>query len=355
MRLIIQLPALNEAASIGAVLGALPTELAGIEEIRVVVVDDGSTDDTGRIALEHGAVVVRHERPRGVGAAFRTGLARSIAFYPDVIVTMDADGQFNPGDIATLIAPILAGEAEFVSASRFKDPAFEPTMPRAKRWGNGVIARWLSYMTGQTFHDVSCGFRAYSRKAFLRLDPQGDFTYTHEVFLSLAFAGLRIREVPVSVRGVREHGQSRVAGNLLRYAWRAGAIILATYRDYRPMAFFGWISAVLGVGGIVALSFLGGHWLRTGAFFPYKVVGFAGGALCGAALLVALMGVVSSMLVRVRSGVEMALFRTGDLEHQVRRLLDQAAQGQPSRNPEAGPIPDDPGSPAPRKAARDGR
>lgn len=352
MRLIIQLPALNEVASIGAVLRALPKKLPGIDEILVVVVDDGSTDGTGKIALENGAIVVTHERPRGVGAAFRSGLARSIELNPDLIVTMDADGQFNSSDLPALIQPLLCGEADFVSASRFKDQAFEPSMPRAKRWGNKIIARWLSHMTGQTFHDVSCGFRAYPRKAFLRLDPQGDFTYTHEVFLSLAFAGLRIKEVPVVVRGVREHGRSRVAGNLFRYAWRAGAIILSTYRDYRPMAFFGRIAGVLGICGIAALGFLGVHWLRTGAFFPYKVVGFAGGALCGAALMVALMGFVSSMLVRVRSGVEMALFRTGELERLLRSRIP-LSEARQKVGPAEAPNDDRPLNPTPQKASKD--
>ena len=182
-------------------------------------------------------------------------------------------------------------------------------------WLPPVIARWLGRMANREFHDVSCGFRAYARKAFLRLNPQGDFTYTHEVFLSLAFAGLRIREVPVEVRGVREHGKSRVAGNLFRYAWQAAAIILATYRDYRPLAFFGSIAGVLGLLGFVFLAFLGGHWVRTGALFPYKAVGFAGGALCGAALLVYLIGLVAAMLSRLRSGVETAMVRAGETEY----------------------------------------
>lgn len=319
MKLILQLPALNEAATIGAVLDALPKTLPGIDDIRIVVVDDGSSDGTGQIAIEHGAIVVAHDRPRGVGAAFRSGLVRSIEHFPDVIVTMDSDGQFNPRDIPALLAPILADEADFVTASRFHDPALEPDMPKAKRWGNGVIARWLSRMTGQTFRDVSCGFRAYSRKAFLRLNPQGDFTYTHEVFLALAFAGLRIREIPVAVRGVREHGQSRVASNLPRYAWRAASIILGTYRDYRPLAFFGAISALLGIPGISCLVFLGIHWIRTGALFPYKVVGFAGGALGGAALLVFLIGLVAAMLSRMQSGIELALYRAGEVGRRLQK------------------------------------
>lgn len=320
MKLVIQLPALDESVTIGEVLDALPKSLPGISAVQTVVVDDGSTDGTGRIAAGRGAIVVAHDRPRGVGAAFRSGLAKSIDLFPDVIVTMDSDGQFNPQDIPALIAPILEGTADFVTASRFHDPALEPDMPFAKRWGNGIIARWLSRMTGQEFHDVSCGFRAYSRKAFLRLNPQGDFTYTHEVFLALAFAGLRIREVPVAVRGVREHGKSRVASNLFRYAWRAAAIILGTYRDYRPLAFFGAIALGLGLPGLALLVFLGQHWARTGALFPYKVLGFAGGALCGAALLVYLIGLVAAMLSRLRSGVELALYRAGEAERRLQTM-----------------------------------
>ncbi len=277
-----------------------------------MVVDDGSTDETGVIARDRGATVIRHDQPRGVGRAFRSGLTHAIESGADILVSIDADGQFNPGDIPVLIAPILRGEADFVSASRFKNPALAPVMPGAKAWGNRVIARWLSRMTGQTFYDVSCGFRAYARKAFLRLDPQGAFTYTHEVFLALAFAGLRIQEVPVAVRGVREHGESRVANNLFRYAWNAASIILATYRDYRPLAFFGSIAIALTGAGSMLLAGLLMHWLRTGALFPYRAIGFFGGALCAAGLLVYLIGLVAAMMARLRSGVETALYRAGE-------------------------------------------
>jgi hypothetical protein len=214
---------------------------------------------------------------------------------------MDADGQFDANDIGALVAPILANEADFVTASRFKNPAYEPAMPGVKRWGNAVVARWISHMTGQDFADVSCGFRAYSRNAFLRLNLTGDFTYTHEVFLNLAFAGLRIQEVPARVRGKREHGKSRVAGNLFRYAWGAGGIILGTYRDYRPLRFFSIIAlACFGIGA-AALGFLGLHWLRTGAFTPYKAAGFVGGSFWVRPCW--FFGLVAQMQVRIRSGL----------------------------------------------------
>ena len=322
MKLIIQIPALNEADSIGAVLDSLPKTMHGIDDIACVVVDDGSTDDTGALAEQHGAVVLRHDSPRGVGEAFRTGLARSLQLGADIVATIDADGQFDPADIAKLVEPIIKDQADFVSASRFKDPALTPDMPYAKHWGNRVIARWLSRMTGREFFDVSCGMRAYSRPAALRLNPQGGFTYTHEVFLCLAFSGLRIKEIPVSVKG-RKHGDSRVANNLLRYAWRAASIILATYRDYRPLAFFGTMAGVFGLPGLVSLAFLYSHWLLTGAFTPYKYIGFAGGLLCGAALLIYLIGLVAAMLVRLRSGIEGVALKIGAVEQHLNQRDDR--------------------------------
>ncbi len=314
MRLVLQLPALNEEASIGSVLDALPRQIPGVGDIVVVVVNDGSTDRTAEIAREHGAVVVTHSRNRGVGAAFRSGLTKATDLGADIVVTLDADGQFNPADIPQLIQPILAGEADFVSASRFKDPALVPVMPAAKRWGNAFMSRWVSTITGKRFYDVSCGFRAYSRNAYLRLNLLGNFTYTHEVFLTLAFADVPIEEVPVRVRGVREHGKSRVASNLFHYGWRTASIILKTYRDYRPLKFFTKAAVLLGAIGLMFMLFLLSVKLRTGGFFPHKWAGFAGGAFIGAGMVVFLVGIMAEMLDRIRASADESLFRIRRLE-----------------------------------------
>jgi glycosyltransferase involved in cell wall biosynthesis len=200
-RLVVGLPALNEGRTIGDVIHAIPREIPGIKDVEVLVIDDGSTDETGLRAAEAGAHVIRHESTRGVGAAFQTALAYAIERDADMIVSIDADGQFDPRTIPQLIEPVVAGRADFSTASRFADPALAPQMPWIKRWGNRMMSRLISRLAGRSFHDVSCGMRCYNRRAALSLNLLGCFTYTQEVFLNLAFKNMRIVEVPIAVRG----------------------------------------------------------------------------------------------------------------------------------------------------------
>ena len=328
MRLVVQLPALNEEATLQEVLTRIPRQIHGVDEVLTLVVDDGSTDATSAIATAAGARVVRHENPRGVGAAFRSGISAAGEMGADIVVTIDADGQFNPEDIPKLIQPILDGEADFVTASRFIDKALTPEMPSVKRWGNDFMARWISSMVKKRFYDVSCGFRAYSRNAFLRLILIGDFTYTHEVFLSLAFAQVPIREVPIVVRGVREHGESRVAGSIFRYGRRTASIILKTYRDYKPLHFFTQMAAWCMLVSTGFFGFLMVHKIRTGGFFPHKWSGFAGGAFAGAALTIFLVGIVAEMLDRMRVAQEESVFQARKLHLELQDMKDQLARQQ---------------------------
>ena len=295
MKLVVQIPALNEEITIQEVIEKIPRDIEGVSQVEVVVVDDGSTDKTADLAREVGAHVVRHEKPRGVGAAFRSGIDRSGSLGADIICTIDADMQFNPADIPKLVLPIVQGEADFVTASRFKDAELIPEMPAAKKWGNDFMAKWISAFTKKRFYDVSCGFRAYSRNAYLRLVLTGEFTYTHETFLCLAYARVPMLEVPVKVRGVREHGQSRVANNLFKYGYRTASIILKTYRDYKPLRFFGYISAVLFVVALAFLSFLIYWKINTGGLFPHKWAGFVSGFFAGSSLILLVIGVVAEM------------------------------------------------------------
>jgi glycosyltransferase involved in cell wall biosynthesis len=308
-RLLVTIPALNEEETLGAVIRGIPRAIPGVGSVEVVVVDDGSDDRTAEIAAREGASVIRHASRRGVGQAFHSGLAHGIERQADLIVSIDADGQFDPRDIPALIEPVISGRADFASASRFKDPALVPEMPRVKLWGNRMMSRLISSLAGQRFYDVSCGMRCYSRRAALQLHLLGRFTYTQEAFLNLAFKDMRIAEVPLRVRGEREFGESRVAGNLWRYALRSAQIIFRSYRDYHPLRFFGGIALALLVPAVGLSGFVLLHYLQTGQFSPHKWAALTAVALFALALLMGQTGLVGDMLNRHRVYLEELLYR----------------------------------------------
>jgi glycosyltransferase involved in cell wall biosynthesis len=316
--LLVSLPALDEEQTVGDVVSRVPRSIPGVGAVDVLVVDDGSRDRTAERAMAAGARVVRHPTPRGVGAAFHTALAHGIDHGADLIVSIDADGQFDPADIPKLVAPVLRGEADLATASRFADPRLVPEMPWIKRWGNTMMSRLISGLSGQTFHDVSCGMRCYSRRAALQLHLVGRFTYTQEVMLNLAFKQLPIVEVPIRVRGEREFGASRVAGSLWRYGWRSARIIFRAYRDYHPLRFFGGMALALLVPAVGLSGFLLWHYVSVGSFTPHKWAGFAALSLVLLALGLIHVGVVGDMLTRHRIYLEELLYR-------------QRSEGRPAR------------------------
>jgi glycosyltransferase involved in cell wall biosynthesis len=307
--LLVATPALDEERTVGDVVRGVPRQIPGVRAVEVVVLDDGSVDRTAERAEQAGALVLRHASSRGVGFAFHTLLSYGIEHGADLIVSIDADGQFDPADIPALVAPVVSDDADFTSASRFLDPSLVPEMPRIKRWGNRMMSRLISSLAGQSFADVSCGMRCYSRRAAVQLHLLGRFTYTQEVFLNLAFKQLRIREVPIRVRGERQFGESRVAGNLWRYALRTAQIIFRCYRDYHPLRFFGGLALALTVPALGLGGFLLWHYVTTGSFSPHKWAGFTAGALLVLAVLALQIGVIGDMLNRHRIYLEELLYR----------------------------------------------
>lgn len=304
------IPALNEETQIGEVILAMPDFVD-----HVIVVDDGSTDGTVKVAREHGAKTLSHKINMGVGMAFKTGVSEALRLNVDIMVNIDADGQFNPDDIIQLVEPLLEERADFVTASRFINKELKPEMSGIKYLGNRFMSRFISRLARQKFHDVSCGFRAYSRETLQRLNLFGEFTYTQETFIDLAFKGIRILEVPIKVLGRREHGKSRVASNLFRYAFQTLKIIIRTYRDNKPFRLFGAMSLISFITGLGFAIFLGIHYIRTGFFTPHKWAGFTAGFLWLVALLLLLIGFILDMFARMRRNQEDILFELKKQQH----------------------------------------
>lgn len=310
MKLVVIIPALNEDKTIASVIEHIPRKVSKITDVEVVVVNDGSSDQTKFLAQASGATVVSHAHTQGVGAAFQTGLQAALAAGADIIVNMDADGQFNPADLPTLIQPILNGESDFVTATRFAKPEWFPEMPPIKVWGNAQMVRIINAITGKKFTDVSCGFRAYTREAALRLTLFGRFTYTHETFIDLAFKNIAMIEVPLKIRGEREFGESRVASNLWRFGTKAASIIFRAARDYKPFYFFGIPGIAVFALGIASGIFLLVHYLRTGQTAPFRSLVFISGTLLIIGFLILVMSMLADMLHRNRILIEQQLYLT---------------------------------------------
>jgi len=305
-KLIIYMPALNEETDIQKVIASLPRSVNGIETIQILVVDDGSTDRTAELACASGAHVVSHGKNRGVGAAFHSAVQFALENDADILVGIDADGQFDPLEIPLLIKPILENRADMVVGNRFTS-GIPADMSRLKYWGNQKIAQLISAITGQTFQDVSCGFRAYNRESLLRMNIFGEFTYTHETILSLMYQGLRVIEHPTKVRYFPER-KSRVAGSILRYAIQTSKIILRVLLDYRPIRVFGSFGGLCMAIGVGFEVFLMAHYVLSGSFTPYKSTGFIGLGFIIFGLLTLIIALVADMLNRLRINQDRLLY-----------------------------------------------
>lgn len=307
-KLVVVIPALNEEKTIGRVISALPKKIRGISKITVLVVDDGSTDGTAKVARRNGAKVVSHGINRGLGIAFSTGINKALEIKADIIVNIDADGQFDSRDIREMVQPILRNRADVVSCSRFLDKSKEPKMPWIKKLGNAVFTWLVNKMTGNNFTDTQCGFRAYSRDAAMKMNLFHKYTYTQEVLMNLANRGCRIVEMPFKVKGKRE-GKSRVVGNVFSYGMRAFVIIIRTIRDYKPLEFFASIGA-----GVLALGFAVGtaifiYWLFTGMTSPYTSLISASALLMILGFLLVVLALIADMNERQRRMQEEILYR----------------------------------------------
>lgn len=307
MKLVVYMPAFNEAENIETVLDRIPKEIARIDEIVTLVVDDGSTDNTIQKAKKCRAFVVSHGENRGVGAAFQTAVNWALENSVDILVSIDADGQFDPKEMPKLIEPILNGEADFVTGSRFSLNKRIPNMSKMRLWGNKQMSHLINFCTKRKLSDVSCGYRAYSVEALLNLNLFGAFTYTQETILDLSFKKCRIKEIPVSVE-YHTNRNSRVANNLVHYAYQTIKIILRTVRDYKPLKVFGSVGLFILVIGLGFDAFVLNYYISTGKVSPHKLWGFLGGFLNTIGLFIIALGVLAEMFERIRRNQESLLY-----------------------------------------------
>lgn len=222
--LAVVIPALNEETALPSVLADIPDHVEGLR-VRVVVVSDGSTDSTERVAREHGALVVGRDLRRGQGAAVALGYRVAVSLGADVVATVDADGQYDPLELPQLIRPILAGDADVVHGSRVLGDYHQPIFGRSH--GVKVFARLTTWFAKHPITDPASGFRAFSADALRQLTFRERQFHASEVTVAAAKRGLRVREVPCTFRE-RSAGHSKKPP-LLRYGMGYARSLLRTW------------------------------------------------------------------------------------------------------------------------------
>jgi glycosyltransferase involved in cell wall biosynthesis len=269
MKLVVNIPAFNEEEKIAETIKKIPKSFSGIDEVFIQVVDDGSSDQTAKIAREAGAnFVFSHQVNRGIGITFRTSVGKALGNGADIMVNIDADGQFNSQDIQKLIDPILNGQADMVSADRFGDHKAK-NMPASKYYLNRIAAWIIGRFMNHKINDLTCGFRAYNKETLLRLNLPGNFTYTQEVIIDAIGKNLKVLWVPVEVTYF-DNRKSRVVKSVYIYVNNSARIILKAVRDVRPMKFFGIPALLLISVSVLIFIYFGFMYFQEFKITPYR-------------------------------------------------------------------------------------
>jgi glycosyltransferase involved in cell wall biosynthesis len=254
MKLIIQIPCFDEADSLPTTLSALPRTVPGFDSVEWLVIDDGSKDETIRVARMHGVDhIVQHIQNKGLAQAFMSGLEAALKLGADVIVNTDADNQYNAGDIPILVQPILEHRAEIVVGARpiRTISHFSPIKKLLQLLGSWTVRK----VSKTNIPDATSGFRAISRNAAQRLIIFGSYTYTLEMIIQAGQKNVSIISVPISVND--DLRPSRLIRSIPSYISRSTVSIIRIFVIYRPFRFFATTGVALLLSGVlIGLRFI---------------------------------------------------------------------------------------------------
>lgn len=251
MKLVVQIPCLNEAATLPLVLRSIPKKIPGIDEIVVLVIDDGSTDQTVAVAKKHGVKqFVHHVQNQGLGRSFHDGVSKALELGADIVVNTDGDNQYPQARIGDLVQPIIAGHADIVIADRQTQTIehFSSTKKLLQRFGSQVVNK----AAGTDLPDAVSGFRAYSRESLFQINTITRFSYTVETIIQAGNKRLKIASVPITTNAKTR--ESRLFKSTHHLVFKQMVTIIRAYIMYKPYIVFGWLGSVLFVLGLVPFA-----------------------------------------------------------------------------------------------------
>lgn len=320
IKLVIQIPCFNEAASLPATLLEIPRHIEGVDCIEILVIDDGSSDETSEIARRWGVHhIARHRANRGLAAAFQTGLNASLAAGADIIVNTDADGQYCGADITALVQPILRAEADIVIGDRdvVRNAHFGMLKRQLQMLGSSVVQR----LARTHVADAVSGFRAMSREAAQRITITTEFSYTTDMLIQAGRKRMAIVNVPV--RTNKTLRPSRLFRSIPQFIINTCITMARAYTMYNPLRVFviaGFFCALVGI--IPVVRFLYYYLTGDGAGHVQSLV--LGGALLILGLMVAMMGVLADLIGRNRKLLEATLEHVRHIEGRLPATLSSS-------------------------------
>lgn len=312
MKVFIQIPCLNEEETLAEVLATIPTTIDGVDEVEILVIDDGSHDGTLEVARAHGVRhFVHHTRNMGLARSFRDGVDYALAHGADIVVNTDGDNQYPQERIADLVRPILEGRADIVIADRQTHTIahFSPFKKVMQRVGSGVVNRAAS----TELPDAASGFRAYSRSALMRLNLITQFSYTMETIIQAGNKRLEIASVPIVTNPKTR--ESRLFKNIFHHMAKSAAAIVRSFLMFKPYVVFTTLTVVFGLLAAIPLLRFFFIWL-TGGDSSGNIQSLIFGAIMSVASLLSLaLGVISDLQRTNRVLLEEQLERIKEMQY----------------------------------------
>lgn len=258
MKLFVQIPCLNEEETLSAVLTSIPKKIDGISSIDILIIDDGSSDNTINIAKKHGVThFVKHRRNMGLARSFHDGIDYALAHDADIVVNTDGDNQYPQAMIGELVQPIINGEAEIVIGDRQTQTIehFSPFKKRMQRFGSWVVNK----AAGTDLPDAASGFRAYSRQSLYRLNVVTQFSYCMETIIQAGNKRLAITSIPITTNAKTR--ESRLFKNIWQHMAKSGQAIIRSFIMFKPHVIFTTLGSILLLLAVIPFARFFYFWL----------------------------------------------------------------------------------------------